>query len=118
MPTCTLWGVPDEGKRDIKMATPPYPVTDAEKIADALRAAPNFITDGATILDYPASKGGEDRVLHQGPREWTCLSGPSPGSKNDDAGCFGSVFFQWVKDRLAGRSTSKKLASAICICGC
>jgi hypothetical protein len=25
------------------------PVTDAEKIADALRAAPNFITDGATI---------------------------------------------------------------------
>jgi hypothetical protein len=27
------------------------PVTDAEKIADALRAAPNFITDGATIAD-------------------------------------------------------------------
>ena len=27
------------------------PVTDAEKIADALRAAPNFITDGATIVD-------------------------------------------------------------------
>jgi hypothetical protein len=26
------------------------PVTDAEKIADALRAAPNFITDGATIV--------------------------------------------------------------------
>src|SRR5258707_4908154 len=32
------------------------PVTDAEKIADALRAAPNFITDGATIVGYPASK--------------------------------------------------------------
>jgi hypothetical protein len=35
------------------------PVTDAEKIADALRAAPSFITDGATIMDHPASKGGE-----------------------------------------------------------
>jgi hypothetical protein len=35
------------------------PVTDADKIADALRAAPKFITDGATIVDYPAGKGGE-----------------------------------------------------------
>ncbi len=45
------------------------PVTDAEKIADALRAAPNFITQGATIADYPASKGGEFRVLRKG--MWT-----------------------------------------------
>ena len=37
------------------------PVTDAEKIADALRAGPNFITDGATLVDYPAIKGGEFR---------------------------------------------------------
>jgi hypothetical protein len=35
------------------------PATDAEKIADALRAAPKFITDGATILDWPAKKGGD-----------------------------------------------------------
>jgi hypothetical protein len=79
------------------------PVTDAEKIADALRAAPNFITDGATIVDYPASKGGEFRVLRQGTSEWTCLPGPPPGSKHDDPGCFDRVFFQWVKDDLAGR---------------
>ena len=79
------------------------PVTDAEKIADALRAAPNFITDGATIVDYPATKGGEFRVLRQGTSEWTCLPGPPPGSKHDDPGCFDKVFFQWVKDDLAGR---------------
>jgi hypothetical protein len=79
------------------------PVTDAEKIADAVRAAPNFITDGATIVDYPASKGGEFRVLRKGTSEWTCLPGPPPGSKHDDPGCFDSVFFQWVKDDLAGR---------------
>jgi hypothetical protein len=30
------------------------PTTDAEKIADAPTAAPKFITDGATIVDYPA----------------------------------------------------------------
>jgi hypothetical protein len=79
------------------------PVTDAEKIADALRSAPNFITDGATIVDYPASKGGEFRVLRQGTSEWTCLPGPPPGSKHDDPGCFDRVFFQWLKDGLAGR---------------
>ena len=79
------------------------PVTDAEKIADALRAAPNFITDGATIVDYPATKGGDFRVLRQGTSEWTCLPGPPPGSKHDDPGCFDKVFFQWVKDDLAGR---------------
>ena len=79
------------------------PATDAEKIADAVRAAPNFITDGATIVDYPASKGGEFRVLREGSTEWTCLPGPPPGSKHEDPGCFDRVFFQWVKDLLAGR---------------
>jgi hypothetical protein len=79
------------------------PTTDADKIADALRAAPNFITDGATIVDYPASKGGEWRVLRKGTSEWTCLPGPPPGSTHDDPGCFDSVFFQFIKDILAGR---------------
>jgi hypothetical protein len=79
------------------------PATDAEKIADALTAAPSFITDGATIADYPATKGGEWRVLRKGSSEWTCLPGPPPGSKHDDPGCFDSVFFQWLKDNLAGR---------------
>jgi hypothetical protein len=79
------------------------PTTDAEKIADALRAAPKFITDGATIVDHPASKGDEWRVLRKGSNEWTCLPGPPPGSKLDDPGCFDKVFFQFVKDVLAGR---------------
>jgi hypothetical protein len=68
------------------------PVTDAEKLADALRAAPNFITDEATIVDYAASKGGDFRVLRKGTSEWTCLPGPPPGSKHDDPGCFDRVY--------------------------
>ncbi len=35
------------------------PVTDAEKIADALRAGPKFITKDATLLDWPSAPGGE-----------------------------------------------------------
>jgi hypothetical protein len=79
------------------------PVTD-DKIADALKAAPNFITDGATIVDYPANKGSGYRVLRRGTNGRTCLPGLPPGSKHDAPGCFDSVFFQWVKDGLAGRS--------------
>jgi hypothetical protein len=79
------------------------PVTDIEKIADALRAGPHFITDDATILDWPAKKGGEFRVLRRGRSEWTCLPGPPPGATHDEPGCFDKVFFQWATDGLAGR---------------
>jgi hypothetical protein len=43
--------------------TDKHPVTDAEKIADALSAGPEFITKNATILDWPDVPGGEYRVL-------------------------------------------------------
>jgi len=42
------------------------PVTDGEKIADALRAGPAFITKDATLLDWPSSPGGEYRLLRKG----------------------------------------------------
>ena len=67
------------------------PVTDAEKIADALRAGPPFITGHATILDWLAKKGGDFRVLRKGSSEWTCLPGPPPGATHDEPGCFDRV---------------------------
>src|SRR5258707_9030381 len=36
-------------------ALPDHPSTDAEKIADALRAGPRFITKDATLLDWPTT---------------------------------------------------------------
>jgi hypothetical protein len=78
------------------------PVTDPEKIADALRAGPTFITKDATLLDWPASPKGEYRVLRKGTNEWTCLPG-IPGYPHDEPGCFDRVFFQWMKDSVAGR---------------
>ena len=73
------------------------PVTDPEKIADALRAGPTFITKDATLLDWPSSPNGEYRVLRQGTNEWTCLPG-IPRYPYDEPGCFDRVFFQWMKD--------------------
>lgn len=82
--------------------TPAHAMTDAEKIADALRAGPKFITDGATILDWPSPPTGEYRVLRKGTNEWSCLPGV-PGYSHDEPGCFDPTFLQWMKDSLAGR---------------
>lgn len=79
------------------------PVTDAEKIADALRAGPAFITRDATLLDWPSSPGGEFRVLRTGTSAWTCLPG-IPLSSHDDPGCFDPVFLKFMKDSMAGRA--------------
>jgi hypothetical protein len=78
-------------------------VTDPEKIADALRAGPTFITKDATLLDWPPSPTGEYRVLRKGTSEWTCLPA-IPGYPHDEPGCFDRVFFQWMKDSMAGRT--------------
>jgi hypothetical protein len=80
---------------------PDHPSTDAEKIADALRAGPRFITKDATLLDWPTAPDGEYRVLRRGTNEWTCL----PGARvtRDEPGCFDPTFMQWMKDSLAGR---------------
>jgi hypothetical protein len=78
------------------------PTTDAEKIADALRAGPKFITENAAILDWPTTKGGEYRVLRKGTNEWSCLPA-FPGYSHDEPGCFDVAFMQWIKQSLAGQ---------------
>src|SRR5260370_41526941 len=40
--------------------------SDAERIASAMKAGPKFVTQNATVLDYPTSPGGEFRVLRAG----------------------------------------------------
>jgi hypothetical protein len=79
------------------------PVTDAEKIADALRAGPAFITRDATVLDWPSAPGGEYRLLRRGSTEWTCLPA-IPGYTHDEPGCFDPIFLRWMQDSLAGRT--------------
>src|SRR5713226_3523470 len=87
------------------------PVTDAEKIADALRAGPAFITKDATLLDWPSAPGGEYRLLRRGSNEWTCLPAipEYPHDAIDAAfkrepGCYDPVFLRWMQDSLAGRT--------------
>ena len=79
------------------------PVTDTEKIADALRAGPAFITKEATLLDWPSTPGGEYRLLRKGSNEWSCLPA-IPGYTHDEPACFDPVFLRWMEDSLAGRT--------------
>jgi hypothetical protein len=83
---------------------PKLPATDAEKIKDALRAGPVFVTKDATLLDWPSAPGGEYRLLRKGASEWTCLPAV-PGYQHDEPGCFDPEFLQWIQDGLAGRKS-------------
>jgi hypothetical protein len=77
--------------------------SDAEKIASAMQAGPKFVTQNATVLDWPSSPGTEFRVLRAGTSGWTCLPG-LPGSAHDEPGCFDQVFLEFMKDSMAGRT--------------
>jgi hypothetical protein len=79
-----------------------FPASDADKIADALRAGPSFITKNATIRDWPTTPGGEYRILRKGTNEWSCLPA-FPGYDHDEPGCFDPAFMSWVKQSLAGQ---------------
>jgi hypothetical protein len=87
------------------------PVTDADKIAGALRAGPVFITKDATVLDWPSAPGGEYRLLRRGPNEWTCLPA-IPGYPHnaidsafkEEPGCYDPIFLRAMQDSIAGRT--------------
>ena len=79
--------------------------TDREKIADALRAGPPFITKDAVIADWPANPmapNAEYRILRAGKSDWTCLAG-IPGYPHDEPMCLDKTSMQWIKNSLAGR---------------
>ena len=79
------------------------PVTDTEKIADALRGGPAFITKDATVRDWPSAHRGEYRLLRQGSNEWTCLPA-IPGYSHDEPGCFDQYSCAGCGTALPGRT--------------
>jgi len=55
------------------MSMPKDSRSDADKIADALKAGPEFVTKDATVVDWPKTKDGEYRVLSSR-NEWMDMS--------------------------------------------
>jgi hypothetical protein len=81
------------------------PGSDEEKIANAMSAAPDSIARAATIMDWPASEGGEFRQLRAGTNDWTCHPNTpgTAGSVGEDPMCLDPVFQRWAEALLARR---------------
>jgi pyruvate/2-oxoglutarate dehydrogenase complex dihydrolipoamide dehydrogenase (E3) component len=98
---------------DLSSATAPLPPgtfttsahSDEWKIANALSAGPAGITDGATVIDWPANpKDGmsHGRVLRQGTNGWTCMP-DVPGRPQHDPMCVDETMMKWLDATLAGK---------------
>jgi len=82
-------------------------MTTAEKIANAMTAAPSSIAAKATILDWPARDGDKPAVLRAGSNGWSCLP-DMPDTEGNDPACLDEPWMQWVQAYMA--KTAPKLS--------
>ena len=83
----------------------------AEKIRNAMAAGPASVTADATIMDWPAVKGGASTQLRAGTNGWICY--PRSSKTIDNAMCLDPVFQQWmsaIRTKTAPRITRIGLA--------
>lgn len=77
---------------------------DEAKIADAMSAGPASVAEDATIMDWPATEGGEMTVLREGSSGWVCYpSNPAvleAGYKNPM--CLDEVWQGWLEALMTG----------------
>ena len=78
-------------------------MTAAEKISNAMSAAPPSISGKATILDWPAKEGDKPAVLRMGSNGWSCLP-DMPDTEGNDPACLDEPWMQWV-DAYMGKKT-------------
>jgi hypothetical protein len=81
-------------------ATKMKTMTAAEKIANAMTAAPPSIAAKATILDWPARDGDKPAVLRAGSNGWSCLP-DMPDTEGNDPACLDEPWMQWVQAYMA-----------------
>ena len=73
-------------------------MTTAQKIANAMSAAPTVISKKATIMDWPEKEGGQPKQLRAGTNGWVCFpSAPAEfaGASGDDPMCLDKQWQGW-----------------------
>jgi hypothetical protein len=75
--------------------------TREEKIADALRAAPAYIADSATVVDWDMTT-----VLREGSPDWICVPTP-PGKPQPAPLCGDPTTIAWFMEVVAQGKTPK-----------
>jgi hypothetical protein len=68
----------------------------AWKIQNAMSAAPPAISKNATVMDWPATEGGEMKELRKGTNDWTCLP-DDPSTPSNDPQCEDKMAMEWAK---------------------
>jgi hypothetical protein len=69
--------------------------TKAQKITNAMTAAPRSISGKATIMDWPATAGGQMTTLRAGTNAWTCLP-DVPMTKGNDPMCMDAEWMSFM----------------------
>jgi hypothetical protein len=73
-------------------------MTDAQKIASAMSAAPPGISAKATIMEFPATEGGEMKQLRAGSNGWVCFPTTASGPKGgNDPMCLDKAWSGWAE---------------------
>ena len=72
--------------------------TTEEKIRDALRAAPEYIADSATVVDSDMTT-----ILREGSSDWTCMP-TRPGAPWPCPMCGDPTTMQWFMEVSQGKS--------------
>lgn len=78
-------------------------MTKAEKIANAIAAAPASIAEKATVLDYPATEGAAPEVLRPGTNGWSCFP-DMPDTQGNDPMCLDEPWVKWLEAYLAKKT--------------
>jgi hypothetical protein len=78
--------------------------TDEAKIADAMSAGPASVAEDATVMDWPATEGGEMTVLREGSSGWVCYpSNPAVLEAGyRDPMCLDEVWQGWLEALMTG----------------
>lgn len=81
-------------------------MTDEEKIADAMSAAPPPVSQDATIVEWPSEPDGEFRVLREGSNGWHCIASSSAAMSVglQDAACEDETWFAWDRAWMLGEA--------------
>jgi len=80
-------------------------MSKAQKIANAVTAAPEAISGKATVLDWPAKEGDAPAVLREGSNSWTCLP-DMPDTDGNDPVCMDKPWMQWAEAYMAHKATT------------
>jgi hypothetical protein len=78
-------------------------MSKAQKIANAVSAAPEAISGKAAVLDWPAKEGDAPAMLRDGSNGWTCLP-DMPDTEGNDPACMDKPWMRWAEAYLTHKA--------------